>query len=150
MTTHQYLNQIYRLQKKIESLTLYEERLRSEAEQISAPPFDRTRVMGSGPKDKSAVIARLVDCEADIIATKLEMIAKRDKIVGEIYELGSESLKDKESEYFVEVLTRRYILFEKYNVIAEKMNFSEKHVYRIRKAALAAFEMKYGGEYVNA
>lgn len=147
MTTHQYLNQIYRLQKKIESLELYEERLRSEAEQVSAPPFDKTRVMGSGPRDTSAVIARLVDCEAEIVSTKLEMIAKRDKIVGEIYQLGGES---EENEHFVEVLTRRYILFEKYNVIAEKMNFTEKHVYRIRKAALAAFERKYGGEYVDA
>lgn len=145
MTTHQYLNQIYRLQKKIESLELYEERLRSEAEQVSAPPFDKIRVMGSGPRDTSAIIARLVDCEAEIVSIKLEMIAKRDKIVGEIYELGVDA-----NEYFVEVLTRRYILFEKYNVIAEKMNFTEKHVYRLRKAALAAFEMKYGGEYVDA
>ena len=148
MTTHQYLNQVYRLQKKIESLMLYEEKLRSEAEQISAPPFDKIRVMGSGPRDTSAIMARLVDCEAELLNTKIEMILKRDKIVGEIQSLDSDEKGDEGK--FVELLTRRYVLFERYSEIAEKMHYTEKHIYRLRKAALAAFAKKYGGEYVNS
>ena len=142
MTTHQYLNQIYRLQKKIESLTLYEEKLRSEAEQVSSPPFDKIRVKGSGSRDASVVITKIVDCEAEIMQTKLEMITRRNEIIGKIQNL--------ENPTFVELLTRRYILFEKYSEIAEKMNYTEKHIFRLRKAALAAFEEEYGGEYADA
>lgn len=144
MTTHEYLNQIYRLQEKITSLTLYEERLRCEAERVSAPPFDKIRVSGSAPRDTSAVMAKLADCEAELVRTRMEMITKRDKIVKEIQELGDED------SHYVELLTRRYVLFEQYSDIAKKMRYTETHVFRLRKAALAAFEEKYGGEYADA
>lgn len=144
MTTHQYLNQIYWLQEKITSLMLYEEKLRCEAEQVSAPPFDKIRVTGSGPRDTSAVIAKLADCEAELVRTKMEMIAKRDKIVKQIQEL------DCEDPHLVKLLIRRYILFEHYSDIATKMGYTETHIFRLRKTALRAFEDKYGGEYVDA
>ena len=35
-----------------------------------------------------------------------------------------------------EVLTRRYIMFEKWEDIAEKMNYSKQHIFRIRNRAL--------------
>ena len=148
MTTHQYLNQIYWLQKKIDSLALYEERLREETEQISSPPFDRIRVTSSGTRDASAIIARIADCEAEALKLKVEMITKRNAIVRQIQ--GLEDIKNPRAADYIELLMRRYVLFEKFTKIADQMHYTEKHIFRLRNAALAAFERKYGDEYVDA
>lgn len=128
MTEKEYLQQAYRIDRKIKLDTeklaaarsaLYGKTARYDSDGSNPVPY--------GNVTESAVL-RVMELEERLNREIDELTAKRQEI-----ELVVNAVPD---EVQREVLTRRYLLYQKWEVIAEEMNFSERHIRRLHGYAL--------------
>lgn len=88
---------------------------------------------GSGKGDLSAYVANLDEMERDLIEERYHRIMLYKDIARRIKRLISNKEKD--------VLFYRYIKGMEWYEIAEKMNFTERHIHRIHGKALLHFSI---------
>lgn len=74
---------------------------------------------------------RVLDYERHINEEIERLTAKRAEIESDIYSVQDDVLR--------EVLTRRYLLYQKWELIAEEMNYGVRHIYKLHLKALSAF-----------
>lgn len=120
MTAKEYLQQAYRIDRKIQLDTeklaaarsaLYGKTVRYDS--------DGSKLVPCGNVTESAVL-RVMELEERLNREIDELTAKRQEI-----ELVVNAVPD---EVQREVLTRRYLLYQKWEVIAEEMGYSERHI----------------------
>lgn len=132
MTAKEYLRQAYIIDRKIrldtEKLAAARSALYGKAVRYDS---DGSKPVPRGNVTESAVL-RIVELEERLNAEIDEFTAKRQEI-----ECAVGSVPD---EVQREVLTRRYLLYQKWEVIAEEMCYSERQVFRIHGAALRALK----------
>ena len=115
MNTREYLSQLYRLNQIIDSNIAEVQRLRLLCDSIPTTDFSRERVSGGVHENKIAgLIGKAVDLEKEV----------RDVI--NAHENITERL----------LLRLRYIEFNTWEQIAEKMNYSTMQIWRIHGSAL--------------
>lgn len=128
MTAKEYLQQAYRIDRKIkldtEKLAAARSALYGKTARYDS---DGSKPVPCGNVTESAVL-RVMELEERLNREIDELTAKRQEI-----ELVVNAVPD---EVQREVLTRRYLLYQKWEVIAEEMGYSERHIRRLHGYAL--------------
>ncbi len=128
MTAKEYLRQAYIIDRKIrldtEKLAAARSALYGKAVRYGS---DGSKPVPRGNVTESAVL-RVVELEECLTKEIDELTAKRREI-----ECAVNAVPD---EVQREVLTRRYLLYQKWEDIAEEMNYSVQHIFRLHGAAL--------------
>lgn len=132
MTAKEYLRQAYIIDRKIK-LDTEKLAVARSALYVKTVRYDRdgAKTVPQGNGTENAVL-RVMELEERLDREIDELTVKRQEIEQAVNAVPDEVRR--------EVLTRRYLLYQKWEVIAEEMNYSERQVFRIHGAALRAFE----------
>lgn len=128
MTAKEYLQQAYMIDRKIQ---LDSEKLAAARSALygRSVRYDRD---GSKPLPQSDgtenAVLRVLELEEHLHKEIDRLTEKRQEI-----EQAVDSVPD---EIQREVLTRRYLLYQKWEFVAEEMNYSERHIRRLHGYAL--------------
>lgn len=125
-----YLNG-YLKSKKEEQLILDQIQRLREDEMFPSIQYD-DMPHGTDMRDLSEYVSRLYELFDMLKIERLEGIKKYDEIRGKI--------KMIDDDRFKELLTRRYLIGEKWEHICEKMDYSWKWVHKIHGKALENFK----------
>lgn len=128
MTPKEYLNQAYRIDRRINN----------DLEKLSAIKvslYGRSSGFGNESKNKvhsgnsiEKAYAKYIDFKDEINAEIDLLIDKKLEIAETIDKLPDERLK--------EILIRRYLKFQKWDDIAQEMHYSRQHILRLHRLAL--------------
>lgn len=128
MTAKEYLQQAYRINRKIkldtEKLAAARSALYGKTARYDS---DGSKPVSCGNVTESAVL-RVMELEERLNREIDELTAMRQEI-----ELTVNAVPD---EVQREILTRRYLLYQKWEVIAAEMGYSERHIRRLHGDAL--------------
>lgn len=131
MTAKEYLQQAYIIDRRIkldtEKLAAARSALYGKTARYDS---DGSKTVPRGNATESAVL-RVMELEERLNREIDELTAKRQEI-----ELTVNAVPD---EVQREVLTRRYLLYQKWEIIAEEMNYGVRHVHKIHSTALQCF-----------
>ncbi len=132
MTAKEYLRQAYIIDRKI----------KLDTERLS--------------EMRAALYGRGLSCESDgskhvrrgngFENALLRVMEQEERLDAEIDQLTAKHLEIEKAiaavpnEVHREVLTRRYLLYQDWKIIADKMNYSERQIYRLHGKALKALE----------
>lgn len=128
--TKKYLSQIYNLNCRIENKKNERDQLRELATSVSS--FSNTeRVQTSSIQDKMGdTVAKIVDLEAEITATIVEYLEKKEEVIKTIE--GIENIN------MYNLLYKRYVEGKTLTDIADEMGFSEDYIKHLHGDSLNA------------
>jgi len=129
MTTKQYLQQVYFLNKAIDGIVTRLEKLRERAVSISPRDASLERVQENRRKDGVAdCVAAIVDLERklEVDLVRLEKLA--DEVIGVIERVEDVKVRA--------VLWERYVMFKSYEEIADEMGYSMRRIYQLHSKGL--------------
>lgn len=132
MTAKEYLEYVRSLDTRLRIKELEITQLRNDICSIQALDYTKDRISGGSPVDISDKIARLDELIRAANEEWDELIAERERANTRIRKL--ESIKQQE------VLTRRFIYNEKWEVIAVKMSITWQSVWKLYYRALKSFQ----------
>lgn len=131
MNSKDYLQQAYTIDRKIRLDLQKLEAMRAALHGRSIS-YDSDGSKPSSPRNGiEDSIIRVVDYEKYINDEINKLTAQRSEIEKDIFEIPDEILR--------EVLTRRYLLYQKWEFIAEEMNYGVRHIYKLHLKALNEF-----------
>lgn len=126
MTAKEYLRQAYKMDKRIRILQGKVDKLRSALEYHS-PSLEGSR--GGGSADRMPdTISKIMEYEQHAEQLRAEYVKKYIEIDKAIHSIEDEKLR--------EVLERRYLLYQKWEQIAQEMHRDLRWVYRLHGKAL--------------
>lgn len=134
MTAKEYLSQAKTLDRRINIELKKIEKLRSVLEYRS-PSWDGTGSGSSGGDRLSNAISKIVEYEK-----------KTNKLIDEYTALYGEidhAIHAIDDEDLVEVLERRYLLYQKWESIAKEMRLDLRWIYRLHGRALARIKIDH-------
>lgn len=137
MNAKEYLEYIRSLDIRLRMKESQISRLRADICCIQALDYTKDRISGGSPVDISDKIARLDELIRAANEEWDELIAERERANARIRKL--ESIKQQE------VLTRRFIYNEKWEVIAVKMNITWQGTWQLFYRALKNFQKIFEG-----
>lgn len=129
MTTDEvkaYLRQAYKLDKRLQREQMKLEKLRSAIEYRS-PSFEGAGGHGSGDKIGSAVTS---------IIERGQRVDELTALYTMRYKEIDDAIHTMDDDILVEVLERRYLLYQKWEEIADSMNYTVRHITRLHGQAL--------------
>lgn len=142
MDTKTYLQQIERLDRKIQNKFSEIAQLKTMATSITVAQKD-VNVQTSSDKDRmGSAVAKIVDLETEANGMICEFIEKRDVIIQQIEKIQDTKMYD--------ILINRYVLKKDLVRISVEMGYSFKQVCRIHGNALKEFEKMYGELYLES
>lgn len=126
MTAKEYLQQAYKMDKRIRILQGKVDKLRSALEYHS-PSLEGSS--GSGNADRMPdTISKIMEYEQHAAQLQTEFVDKYTEIDKVIHSVEDDTLR--------EVLERRYLLYQKWEQIAQEMHRDLRWVYRLHGKAL--------------
>nr|DAK31704.1 MAG TPA: Protein of unknown function (DUF722) [Caudoviricetes sp.] len=137
MNAKEYLEHIRSLDIRLRMKESQISRLRADICCIQALDYTKDRISGGSPIDISDKIARLDELIRTANEEWDELIAERERANARIRKL--ESIKQQE------VLTRRFIYNEKWEVIAVKMDITWQGTWQLFYRALRNFQKIFEG-----
>jgi hypothetical protein len=137
MNAKEYLEYIRSLDIRLRMKESQISRLRADICCIQALDYTKDRISGGSPVDISDKIARLDELIRTANEEWDELIAERERANARIRKL--ESIKQQE------VLTRRFIYNEKWEVIAVKMDITWQGTWQLFYRALKNFQKIFEG-----
>lgn len=137
MNAKEYLEYVRSLDIRLRMKESQISRLRADICCIQALDYTKDRISGGSPVDISDKIARLDELIRAANEEWDELIAERERANARIRRL--ESIKQQE------VLTRRFIYNEKWEVIAVKMNITWQGTWQLFYRALKNFQKIFEG-----
>lgn len=132
MNAKEYLEYVRSLDIRLRTEEDRIAQLRRDICSLQALDYTKDRISGGSPVDISDKIARLDELIREANEEWDELIAERERANARIRKL--ESVKQQE------VLTRRFIYNEKWEVIAVKMNITWQSVWKLYYRALKSFQ----------
>ena len=136
MNSKDYLQQAYLIDRQIKLDIQKLDSMRG-ALYGRAISYDKDRSKSSsktnGMEDS---MVRVLDYERHVNEEIDRLTAKRTEIEKDIYTVSDDTLR--------EVLIRRYLLYQKWELIAEEMNYGVRHIYKLHLKALRKFSEKRG------
>ena len=137
MNAKEYLEYVRSLDIRLRMKDSQISQLQRDIYCIQALDYTKDRISGGSPVDISDKIARLDELIREVNEEWDELIAERERANARIRRL--ESIKQQE------VLTRRFIYNEKWEVIAVKMNITWQSVWKLYYRALKSFQKIFEG-----
>lgn len=132
MSADEYLKQIAQIDRLIETSCDRIRELREIAVSITVP-MDKEKVQSSGTSDLIGnSVARYVDMENDVLS---DLLTKKKDIVSKIANMEN-------AEHY-DILYNLYVVKVSVKTVCERSGLTERHIWRLRKDALDAFELKY-------
>lgn len=132
MTAKEYLNSIREMNLRIDQKIVELNDLRSSTPGMTGMTSGE-RVQSSRNNDPvGSHAAKIADIASKIEKEKADMIEKKHIIINQIQEL--------ENPQFVDILFRRYVLYQRFEQISSEMGYSMRHALRMHGHALQAFE----------
>ena len=126
MTAKEYLRQAYKMDKRIRILQGKVDKLRSALEYHS-PSLEGSG--GGGSADRMPdTISKIMEYEQHVAQLQAEFVDKYTEIDRAIHNIEDDTLR--------EVLERRYLLYQKWEQIAQEMHRDLRWVYRLHGKAL--------------
>ena len=136
MSAKEYLEQIEKLTIKIRQREEQLECLRETAGGASAIRYDKESVQVSiTPDIVERNVIKLITLEEQILIEKVRMENLKNKIIEQI-----QAIDDKR---YMDLLYLKYVKFEKYYEIAERMSYDYDYIRVLHGEALGYFETKY-------
>ena len=132
MNAKEYLEYVRSLDIRLRTEEDRIAQLRRDICSLQALDYAKDKITGGSPVDVSDKIARLDELIREANEEWDELIAERERANARIQRL--ESIKQQE------VLTRRFIYNEKWEVIAVKMNITWQSVWKLYYRALKSFQ----------
>ena len=129
----EFLRQAYKLDRRIRITLGKAEKLRGVLEY--SPPSSEGSGGGSAADRVPDTISKIIEYEAkadELKAKYVEVFFKIEKTIMSV---------DDSSER--EVLERRYLLYQKWEQIAEEMNYTERRVYQLHGKALQKISLYF-------
>jgi tRNA(Met) C34 N-acetyltransferase TmcA len=133
MTAKEYLSQAYKMDRRVRLIELKIEKLRSLLE-CSSPSLEAA---GAG---KSA--DRMPDTVSKIMEYEQRAAELRSALIVKYLEID-QAIRCVTDSTQREVLERRYLLYQRWNRIAEEMNYSVDNVYKLHGKALQKITLNY-------
>lgn len=141
MDTKTYLQQIERLDRKIQNKFAEIEQLKTMATSISVAQKD-INVQTFSDKDRmGSAVSKIVDLESEANEIICEFLEKRSIIIHQI-----DGISDTNTYH---ILFNRYVMMKDLGTISVEMGYSFKQVCRIHGNALKEFEHLYGARYLK-
>lgn len=126
MTAKEYLRQAYKMDKRIRILQGKVDKLRSALEYHS-PSLEGGG--GSGSADRMPdTISKIMEYEQHVQQLQAEFVNKYTEIDKAIHSVENANQR--------EVLERRYLLYQKWEQIADEMHYSLQNVFKLHGMAL--------------
>lgn len=126
MTAKEYLRQAYKMDKRIRILQGKVDKLRSALEYHS-PALEGGG--GSGSADRMPdTISKIMEYEQHVQQLQAEFVDKYTEIDKAIHSVENANQR--------EVLERRYLLYQKWEQIADEMHYSLQNVFKLHGMAL--------------
>lgn len=142
MSAKEYLEQIEKLTIKIRQREEQLECLRETAGGASAIRYDKESVQVSiTPDIVERNVIKLITLEEQILIEKVRMESLKNKIIEQI-----QAIDDKR---YMDLLYLKYVKFEKYYEIAERMSYDYDYIRVLHGEALGYFETKYADSIVK-
>ena len=136
MTTKEYLQEIYKLSRRIKRLQEIRAEIRADLYSVKSAPLSSDKVQSSAGDDRMAkLIAKVDRIERDIVDQIDKLTDRREAICGQIEQV--------EDERYKTILYDRYVLCHKWERIAVDMDLEIRWVYRLHGEALKSFEKLY-------
>ena len=127
MTAKQYLSRACNLRRLISAKELHLMELRTQAEHITADLTGMPRGSGtSSPVERIAV--QISDLSLDLEQDWLDLIAYQEEI--------RKTISYVKDPVLYQLLTFRYICYNSWNEISERMLYSRSHIFRLHTKAL--------------
>lgn len=136
MTAKEYLRQVYKLDRRIRITIGKAEKLRAMLEY--SPPSAEGTGGGSTADRMPDMISKIMEYErkADELRAKyIDIFLEVEKVIL--------TVKDSSER---EVLERRYLLFQKWDQIADEMSYTERRVYQLHGNALKKISLNFSIE----
>ncbi len=134
MTAREYLYTIRDLTSEIANKALKSNMLRDMAASVSSPELDVDRVCSTpqecAPLENLIIDAMIIDKEISILRKKL--MQQKAEMLQKIMLVDDCVL--------CEILSMRYVDILSWDVISDRVNLSQSHVYRLHRQALDEFE----------
>ena len=130
MTAQELLNRIVKIRKAIDYRNTKIASLVAQAEKTSACLTGMPHIPSSGHSSMEAAVCRKLDLEREIEELDLE----RKSLIAKIDLLDDGDLS--------RILTLRYVQEAPWDDIMAEMGFSETHIFRLHRKALAIFDQK--------
>ncbi len=132
MTVRDYFEQVREIERQIKIKQEQIIHLKEIATRATSV-IEAVRIGGTANRSKMAdAVDSMVDLERELERDIIRLKRLYEEVSGVIVKVENENCR--------ELLTRRYLCNENWEVIAEKMNFDPRSVYRIHKKALAEAE----------
>ena len=133
MTKKEYLRQVYKMDKRLHIIQRKVEILRSALEYHS-PSLDSCG--GGSSADKMPdTISKIMEYEHHAEQLRAEYVNRYIEIEKAIYEVEDENLR--------EILERRYLIYQKWDQIAEEMHYTVRRVYQLHGDALRKISLNF-------
>ena len=132
MTAKEYLGQAYRIDQRINLKMEQVASLHALATKATATYSDMPKGYGNVHSGEN-VIVKIIELENQMNADVDELVNLKEKIMGMI-----RRITDVEKQLLLEL---RYISIASWETIAERMNYSLQHVFRLHNAALKEFTL---------
>lgn len=141
MDTKTYLQQIERLDRKIQNKFAEIEQLKTMATSISVAQKD-INVQTFSDKDRmGSAVSKIVDLESEANEIICEFLEKRSIIIHQIDGISDTNM--------YHILFNRYVMMKDLGTVSVEMGYSFKQVCRIHGNALKEFEHLYGARYLK-
>lgn len=141
MDTKTYLQQIERLDRKIQNKFSEIAQLKTMATSISVAQKD-INVQTFSDKDRmGSAVSKIVDLESEANEIICEFLEKRSIIIHQIDGISDTNM--------YHILFNRYVMMKDLGTISVEMGYSFKQVCRIHGNALKEFEHLYGARYLK-
>ncbi len=143
MTAKEYLSQIRICDINIRQREQELAELEAEIYNISAVDTSKERVMGGKGLDITDCIGKCVDLKAEIQKAKTELLALKNRIIGEIQAIRHLSgLKAETKALYINILYMRYVDNKGLEDIAEELNYDYGYIRHKHGWALKCFDEK--------
>jgi hypothetical protein len=133
MTKKEYLSQVYKMDKRIRILQGKVEKLRASLEYHS--PSLESGGGGGSPDKMPDTISKIMEYEQHAAQLQAAYVDKYIEIDKAIHSVEDDTLR--------EVLERRYLLYQKWEQIAQEMHKDIRWIYRLHGRALDCIKIDH-------
>lgn len=133
MTKKEYLSQVYKMDKRIRILQGKVEKLRASLEYHS--PSLESGGGGGSPDKMPDTLSKIMEYEQHAAQLQAAYVDKYIEIDRAIHSVKNANQR--------EVLERRYLLYQKWERIADEMHYSLDNVYKLHGKALQKITVNY-------
>lgn len=134
MTAKEYLQQLHKASVIIDQRVQEKTDLRARLSGIGSVDYSKERVQTGFPGGAryEREIIRIIDLENEIDCLLDEYVELKHKIIGQLHDLNNADQ--------IKILYKRYVLYEKFEQIADDLNFSVRNVYKVHDRGLQEFQ----------